>query len=568
VATLTKADALRVWRGMPRWWKLAALCVSANLAEVGLVVLGLGHGAGAALAPQASAVAPFGVFADLRWVSVYDNSWLVFVGEMVAVLVLRSALTAASVAWAWPGHLPGPSARTLMRRGAVATAVSAALVSPSVVLLFASAVAPVSWLFLAAVPLAVLVAFIAHPVGVSNDWWKRPPPLRALGWLVLVFVAMSLAGSATAATPSWLWPLVGVLSGLFNAWSWRRLVGSLVERRPARYIVPVVPLAALALVGGVVGGTVAALRDARGAGAVEKPFDGPAITGAQAVLLVSGYGSSWDGQAPHPLPGDFLEEEFSYRGLSPAGEPLPYSGVDTVKPLPELERMFLAQLRSLDARTGQKVDVVAESEGALVAKTALLGEPGSPAPVATLVLASPLEAPDRVSYPVSGGHGWGVASDAAMEVMSDALQGVSPVVLSPRSAFLASLDAEAPELVRAMSCPIPGTRQFLLLPLADATVVPPAGELPFPSAVVPAFHGGLIEDPSADKVLAEVLSGRPVRGDGPLRLVEQAVSYVASAWQVPSLVPSDYAAVLSANGTPSCAAVGAKLHLAVSEAGT
>ncbi len=228
--------------------------------------------------------------------------------------------------------------------------------------------------------------------------------------------------------------------------------------------------------------------------------------------------------------------------------------------------MFLTQLRSLYAQTGRRVDVVAESEGALVAKTTLLGEPGSP--VAMLVLASPLQAPDRVSYPVGNRQGWGVASDAGMELMSEALQDLSPVVLSPKSAFLASLDNGAPELGRAMSCPLTGTAQFLLLPLADATVVPPAGELPFPAEVVPAFHGGLIEDPSADRVLAEVLSGKQPHRDGPLGLAELAVSYAASAWQVPALVASDYPAAPSASRTPSCAEVGTELHVAVSGAGT
>jgi hypothetical protein len=112
-----------------------------------------------------------------------------------------------------------------------------------------------------------------------------------------------------------------------------------------------------------------------------------------------------------------------------------------------------------------------------------------------------------------------------------------------------------------MSCPVAGVQQFLLLPLADATVVPPKEGLPFPSAVVPAFHGGLLEDPSTDKVISQVLSGGPLERDVPLHLAEQAISYAAGAWQVPSLVTSQYPpGVLGVGGTPSCAKVVAKLH--------
>jgi len=557
-ASFNWATGARSWRGTSRWWQLAAVCVGANMAELGLVTMS--HGTGAELMPQASAVPPFGVFSDLRWVSVYNNSWPTFAAEVAAMLLVRTALTAISVLLAWPSHLPSPSGRALLGRSGLATALSAALVYPSVVLLFASAVAPVSWLFLTAVPLSVLVALVVHPIGMSADWWRRPLSLRALGWVVLVFATMSLAGALVATLPEWLWPLVAVASGFSNAWSWRGLVGAVVERRPSHLIVPVVPLAVLALVGGVIGGTVTGFHDARQAAAEDKPAAAAAPnTGGQPVLFVSGYGSSWDGQVQDRLPGDFAEEQFSYRGLSPTGEPLAYSGADTVKPVPELDQMLLAQLKSFYEKTGKKVDLVAESEGAVIAKTALLAQPG--APVAALVMASPLEAPGRVSYPTSGDRGWGAATDAAMHLVSKALGAVSTVALSPTSAFIASLDTEGPLLERAMSCPVAGVQQFLLLPLADATVVPPKEGLPFPSAVVPAFHGGLLEDPSTDKVISQVLSGGPLERDVPLHLAEQAISYAAGAWQVPSLVTSQYPpGVLGVGSTPSCAKVVAKLH--------
>jgi hypothetical protein len=218
--------------------------------------------------------------------------------------------------------------------------------------------------------------------------------------------------------------------------------------------------------------------------------------------------------------------------------PLSYAGSDTAKPLLELDRMLLVQVAALEARTGGPVDVVAESEGALVAKTALLADPS--AAVATLVLASPLEDPGRVWYPTVGNQDWGVASNEAMRLISDALRSVAPINLSPDNPLFASLDQQAPALENAMSCPIAGIRQFALLPLADATVSPAAERLSFPSVVLAAFHGGLIESPSGEKIIAQVLEGRPVGANQLLALADEAISYAASAWQVPALEPLDF----------------------------
>lgn len=524
------------WRALPSWWKLVGLCIAVNLTEAGLVI-GFDHGAPPALAPQASAIAPFGVFGDLRWVSVYHDSWPTLAGELVAMLLVRGALTALSVALAWPSHLPAPPIWKLLPRGVFATALGAVLLAPSVVLLFGLAAAPVSWLFFAAVPSALLVAFIAHPIGVTSEWWRRLITIRAVGWVALCFVVLSVTTGTMAVAPPALWPFISALCGLFNAWSWKGLVRVVVDRRPARHLIPAVPLATVALVAVVVVGTVVGFGHVRTARADASPlFKDPAGSG-QPVLVVSGYGSTWDGNSRHPVPGNFVEVPFSYRGLDAAGAPLPYTAMDTVKALPVLDRMLLTQVTSLYTRTGRPVDVVAESEGALVAKTALLTQVASP--VATLVMASPIEDPGRVFYPTRGDKGWGVAMDEAMRLLSDAFQGVAPVDLSPDNRFLASLDGEAPVLEKAMSCPINGTRQFALLPLADATVVPVAEKLAFPSVVLPAFHGGLIESPSGEKVLSRVLLNQPVSDDRLLQLTDDAISYASAAWQVPSLAQSD-----------------------------
>jgi hypothetical protein len=528
------------------------LCAGLNLAETALVI-GFDHGARPYLAPQASAVAPLGVFGDLRWVSVYQDSWAALAGEVAAMVAVRGALTALAVALAWPAHLPCPSARKLLSRGTFATLLAAVLLAPSVALLFGLAAVPVSWLFLAAVPAALLVAFVLHPAAVSGDWWQRLVAPRAVAWVTFAFVTLSLASAVMAVLPVAVAPVISALSGLFNAWSWTGLVHAVTDRRPVQRAVPVALLAVLALIGTVAGGTVIGFSLAGKAGPGPTGTSGPPAQQApagpvaavaparrteRAVLLVSGYGSSWDGRAEHPVPGNFTEESFSYRGLGPREAPLAYTGQDTAKPLLELDRMLLAQVASLRKSTGLPVDVVAESEGALVAKTALLAYPDRA--VATLVLASPLESPGRVWYPTTGAQGWGVATNRVMRLLSDAFQGVAPINLSLDNPLFASLDQQAPTLEDAMSCPIAGIHQFALLPLADATVTPATQDIPFSSVVLPAFHGGLLEKARGEQIVARVLTGRPVGDDRLLTLADQIISDASSAWQVPSLVPSDY----------------------------
>lgn len=543
-----------------RWTKLAALCVALNLVETGLVAT-LDPSASPDLAPQASAVAPFGVFGDLRWVSVYQYSWWALAGELAAMLVVRGSITALSIGLAWPERLERPAPAQLLKRGIFATALASVLLVPSVALLFGLAAVPVSWLYLAAVPLALLVALVLHPAAVSGDWWRRFASLRALGWVALSFAVLTASSAAMSASPRVVWPVVAALSGLFNAWSWFGVVHAVVDRKPSRHKVPIAVLALLALAGVTVGGTIIGFNLARKSEASTlQPLVYTNVTPDNwpAVLVVSGYGSHWNGAAEHPVPGNFFEEPFSYRGLSVVGTPLPYTSADTAKPLSQLDRMLLAQLVSLHERTGRNVDVVAESEGALIAKTALLASPDSS--VSMLVMASPLESPGDVWYPTKGNKGWGVATSAAMQLLGEAFQSVAPISLSPDNPLLASLDRDAPLVKEAMACPMAGIRQFALLPLADATVTPTTADLPFPSVVLPAFHGGLLETVAGEKVVSKVLQNRPVNNDQLLDLADQAIRYAASAWQVPSLVSSDYPRTAAAEAKANCRQVAGDLR--------
>ena len=533
--------------------RLGLLCAGLNVAESALV-LGIDKSDAPSLATQASAIAPFGAFHDLRWVSVYQDSWLTFALELVAMLLIRGFITAVCVRWAWPATSPSPSLVTGFGQGILATAVSAFFVAPCVALLFGLAVVPISWLFIAAVPLVLLVALVVHPIAVSGSWWRRALAPRALWWVFVSFAVLDLAAIATDASPGPVRILVAAASGVFNAWAWIGLVSAVVDRRPARHVVPMVPVALAVLAGIVIGGALLGFNGAHPVTPVYNDGPSPGSASATPVLLVSGYGSEWDGQAVHPIPGNFYEIRFSYSGLSADGQPLPYTSHDTVKSLAALDKMLGEQIDALHDRTHRRIDVVAESEGSLIAETYLLAT--QQAPVDSVVYASPLISPGRVWYP-TGSQGWGVASVEGMQILSDAFQSVAPIDLSPDSAFLKSLDMAAPTLQSLYSCSVPGVRQFALLPLADSVAMPADTTLGFPYAVVPAFHGGLTSSPAGAPVIAEALEHGSASTSSIWRYMEDAFSAAASAWQVPNLAETDYPGG-KAQAT-SCDAVGKAL---------
>jgi hypothetical protein len=517
---------------------LVALCVGLNVAESALI-FGLDRNDAPSLATQASAIVPFGTFHDLRWMSVFQTSWLTFVAELVAMLLVRAAITALSVSLAWPRSYPRPTFVRLFVQGLLATFVSAVFVAPCVALLFGLAVVPISWLFIAAVPLILLVALVVHPIAVHGSWWRRALSPRALLWVFATFVVLDLAAVATTAAPAPVRLVVAAAAGVFNAWAWVGLVSAVVVRAPARRIVPMVPAALAALVGLVIGGTVLGFNGAHPAAPLYSASDSPSdASGTTPLMIVSGYGSTWNGVAVHPIPGNFYEVRFSYKGLAADGRPLPYDEADTVRPLDQLERMLADQVEVLYRQTHRRVDIASESEGALITETYVLADRG--APVRTAVYASPLVDPGRVWYPVSQTAGWGVASAEAMDLLGRAFQSVAPIDLSPHSSFLASLDEAAPLLQTMYSCEVPGVRQFALLPLADSVADPPGATFAFPSAVVPAFHGGLIPSAQGSAVISKVLQGQAVSTSGIWEFLEDTVRDAATAWQVPDLPASDF----------------------------
>jgi hypothetical protein len=226
------------------------------------------------------------------------------------------------------------------------------------------------------------------------------------------------------------------------------------------------------------------------------------------------------------MPGTIVQQ-FSYRGLDRAGHPLPYGPAAGDLPLPVLGDRIAAQVWRLHARTGQPVDVVAESEGTLGVYAMLARHPD--VPLARVVLLSPIVAPGQVSYPVGGGLAL---------VPGDELQGVVWFVggLSPFGTSGAQTLIESVNRVGAQFAEQAVRHHHLpwleLVPLADAVTLP-ACSLPSNVLVVPALHGALLDDPASLRMVRDFLTDRRVSGTAGLRTTAEIVAAAASAWRIP-----------------------------------
>jgi pimeloyl-ACP methyl ester carboxylesterase len=194
-----------------------------------------------------------------------------------------------------------------------------------------------------------------------------------------------------------------------------------------------------------------------------------------------------------------------------------------------------AQVDSFHEATGEKVSIVAESEGALVAQAYLSATPD--APVSAAVLLSPLLEPGRVFYPSLGESGWGVVSGTILDGIATTLAAVGPVDVTADAPLFRSLVDEAPALRPLLRCRVPGVREFAVLPLDSGVSAPAFVDAGEPSTVVPAFHGGLLGDATTKEIIADVLRGRRAEGSGFWSAAGDAVNAIAAAWQAPSIEP-------------------------------
>jgi hypothetical protein len=517
------------------------------------------------LATQAAAPPPFGVFHDLRWIVVYHETWLGFAFELLAFLVFRTALTALCLRAAWPHDLPAEPWAVTVRRSALFTVIAGALLAPWAGLMFALAVVSLSWLFFVAVPVVLLLAMLVHGGAVTNSWWWRTLSWRSVGWVLLAFAALTVFGSVLTTCPWWARVPVAAAAGVVNAWLWLRVVDSVLHRRRTPRRFPVAPMGvfgvlALVVVGTAVGFAVAQHPLPRlltpAAAAAEWRPSTLAATGTP-LVVVTGFNTKWDGRASQYVRVDLPQWRFSYRGTN-GDAPLPYTAVDTHRALPELARELRHQVDVYHEKTGRKLTIVAESEGALLAKTYLAATPH--APVRNLVLLSPLVEPGRVYYPANGQEGWGAAGAAAMRGFAWALHGLSPVDVTPDTPFFRSIVDDAPALRGLISCPLPHVHEVAVLPLDTGVSASAPRPLDIPYVVVPAFHGGMLDDETTARVVTDVIMGHPVPMDDGWSLAEEVISAGASAWQVPQLTTGLNSAWSGDPNPDNCPAIRAHLR--------
>jgi len=417
------------------------------------------------------------------------------------------------------------------------------LLLPWVVLLFGMAITHVSYLFFAAIPPMIVIALAIHRGALSQavgHWWRWGPTWRSLLWIGSSFVVLTLAGAAIGSAPLPVAALVAGAAGMANAYVFFRVVGRLTSssvegRRWSNRLVPVV---VLSMFGVTLGGTSAGFAATAASPSELRAIPIPKRAEGHPVLEASGFNSQTSPGRREDLPDSFVGYQFSYRGLDRNGRLLPYSPPDTLQPLTRSARAMAAEVHALYAAYGEPVTIVADSEGALVARTFVLRDyvPLSHEVDLLIVLDMPV-GPSSVYYPPRGTQGWGVATGWGLRGLATLVGSLGPIRISADAPFVRDLtDCRSLLLELASSPPPTGVRQISFRALADAV----DGTYPLaPRAslyVFTAAHGKLVSEPGVDEVISAILRGDPTPDPGVGLRVARLVAALADPWHVPSLV--------------------------------
>ncbi|MGC5020706.1 hypothetical protein [Micromonospora sp. DT47] len=515
--------------------RLAALLVLAVLPPVveAAVLVGIGFHSAQGVAPQVTAVWPYDSYHDLRWLMVYHNSWLSFLLGLLALIGIRGLLSAGLTSLAWPEGVDRPSFRWLVTRNVEVAALAAVIISPWAALSLAFSAVALSWYLLASlIPMLLLAPFLQR-AGVVGQWGRGLPTIELLGWSLLNFAVLTVAGALIASTPGWWVVAVAGAAGVANALLWRQVVSAAV--RPARVRWPRVPVTPVAIV--LVMAAAVAAQSVIGIAAGEQGEWRPPIVAERlpdrvphAVIALAGHDSSWDGQPP----ADPRVERFSYRGLDGQGRPLPYRPQDTHRSLDSSAALLAAHVDALHRRTGRPVALLGQSEGAMVASTYLEKWP-KPSPVEAALMFSPLIRPGRAYYPPPGHEGWGVAAGWELRGIFALANLPKKVKTGPDEPFVRSVLVEAPFYRNRTLCPVAAVRMIAFLPTASAAEAPPGEYARIPVFQVPAFHGGVLGRRASQSRVVAFLAGEKV--DVPRREYD-LFQRLGAAWQAPSLALS------------------------------
>ena len=253
----------------------------------------------------------------------------------------------------------------------------------------------------------------------------------------------------------------------------------------------------------------------------------PRPGGRRLMVLVGGLGSTSHHAAVDDLdtaalgygPGDVVR--FSYRGGTTREQP--YDGADSQADISVSGQRLRALLERLQGdHPGVPIDVVAHSQGGLVARSAL-GERPPPAVANLVTLGTPHQGADlattmsRASASLPGT----VVLGAVERLDLTSLKAGSPSVgqLAEGSGFLRRLNAR----------PLPpGVRFTSVAARGDVIVPSPRSRLPGAANTVVSLrsvnqHGGLPGSPAARREVALALAGRPPTCEGLAEAVVDAV---------------------------------------------
>ncbi|WP_431931721.1 hypothetical protein [Micromonospora sp. RP3T] len=482
------------------------------------------------LSPQGSAVWPYDSYNDMRWLLVYHDSWQEYTLGLMVAIGLRGLLCAGLVSLAWPAEAPRPDRRRILRRNLGIAALTAVIVTPFAALAVAAGVVSLSWFVFAAVGPMLLLAPFLQRAAVNAHGWRGLPSAALVGWSLLDFVVITVAGAVVWRVPGWWTLLVAALAGAANGLLWNRSVrAALLPTRVHWPRVPVtpfvvvlalaIPLAAQAVTSSPsyqVGAFRPLLLDRRLPPSVR-----------YAVIVLGPHNSRYDGRPAV----DPMAETFSYAGRDAAGRPKPYRSRDTHRSLESSAALLSRQVDALHARTGRPVALLGESEGAMVGRTYLRDRPSSP--VKALLMFSPLVRAARDYYPPQdAAAGWGIAPGWQLGGIFALVARISGGGDSPDEPFIRSLLDHAPFYRFQTMCPVPGIRMIAFLPTVSATELPPGQFTQIPVYEVPALHGGLLgEKTITDRAIA-FLSGEDIRSQ---RREYGTFQLLGAAWQAPTL---------------------------------
>lgn len=511
---------------------LVAIAVAPPVVEA-LVLLAFGFRSALSLAPQASALSPYGSLHDLRWVLVYHNSWPAFAGELAAAVCFRALIGTALTALAWPSAVARPALRVLAARNLLFATVSLAVLWPWATVAVVASEVSLSWvLFLELLPVLILAPVLQHG-GMVPGWWRGLPNWRMVGLSLLNFVLLTAGGAAAWVAPGgWAAPVAGAFgaaNGVLWQWALREALARPAAVRWRR--VPVAPLFVGFVVLAMIGMDNVEAAIARFVGRPSLPVIAlPAVGAAKRpVIFLAGYDSTFpggrDGTDPQVL-------RYSYRGIDAHGRPRPYSASDTHQSLATSAGLLAAQVEYVHRRAGRPIALVGESEGSLIVRYYLSRWPHKA--VDTAVFTSPIVRAGRVYYPPpQAGAGWGIGTGWLLRGLLAGIGSTNRVPDSADEPFLRSLMDDAPLYRNQMLCPVPGVRMIAILPTADATAIPPGSIAEIEVIEVAGFHGLLIDRPALLRIVIRFLIGASVAP--PPRWDYSIVHRVAGAWQAPAL---------------------------------